>query len=228
MSIVPEFNRHLWTISVQHYFQMANSKLFMGDGTSQVVNYTVDSGASEILVVSPNGEEIFAFNSSNGVHKETRSALTGAVIYSFIYSGNRLIYIDDAFGNRTTLNYNGSGGRINIVAPYGQTTAFTRSGSGQLLTVTNPNSETHTFTYKSGTNLLETFTKPGGQTSTYSYDANGRLTQDLGHGGNKWVLTKTGSDISGALSQVSDLGRTTSFSISNSNGVNSRSQTDPS
>ncbi|MBY0316041.1 MAG: hypothetical protein K2Q26_11000 [Bdellovibrionales bacterium] len=227
LGILPEFNRHLWTISVQHYFQKSNRKLFMGDGANQTVKFMTDSVAGEDLVVSPDGRQIFVFDSTTGIHKETRSASTGSTLYSFGYSSNRLTYIDDAFGNRTVLNYNGSGGRTSIVAPFGQTTTFTRSGSGQLLSVTNPNSETHSMTYKLSTNLLETFTKPGGQVSTFSYDSNGRLIRDLGHGGNKWDLAKTGSDSSGSVSQESNLGRETTFNFTNDGGVHTRYTTTP-
>ncbi|MBY0314224.1 MAG: hypothetical protein K2Q26_01805 [Bdellovibrionales bacterium] len=229
---IPEFNRHLWTISPQHHFQISNMKLFKGDGESQVMRQIrgvtfVPPLITQHESVSPDGKEIYFFDTFSGRHLSTKSALTGVLKYQFTYSGDKLIYIDDTFGNRTTLNYNGSGNLISIVAPYGQTTTVAVSGTGRILSVTNPNGEIYSLTYKTGTKLLETFTKPGGQISTFSYDSNGRLIQDLSFGGNKWELSKTGTDKSGSVSQESNLGTETNHYITHSGGTLYRNSVEP-
>lgn len=199
------YNPEGFSVSVHHFLDIVQGRILRGDGSAQPVQYASRSG--NIWVVSSDGSEIYVFNPSK--HIETKTFLTGATKYLFDYdSNNKLIKITDAFGKETL--FNRTGGKLSsIEAPNGQITTVTTNVSGLISEVENPASESHTMTYKSGTDLLETFTKPGGQVTTFSYDANGKLTQDLGNGGNLWDLAMTQTSGSRMVSQASKMGRET-------------------
>ena len=223
LGIKSYFNPDVWTVSKHHYYHRSSRQLFLGSGSAARAAYTPD-GAGNDLVMSQDGDEIFVFDSSTGMHLSTLSSLTGVTKLTFGYTSNRLTSIQDAFSNTTVFNRNGSGILTSIVAPFGQTTTIGVNGSGQITSVQNPASQTHSMTYASGTRLLATFTKPGAQVSTFSYDSNGRLTQDLGHGGNLWNLSQSGSTIT----MSSALSRSSTYQVSQSSGVYTRTETEPS
>ncbi len=177
------FNPEGISISGHYYYDKANLRLFDGSGSSRTAKYIEDDG--EILVASADASEIYHFDSS-GRHLATRNSLTGGLLKLFSYTSGKLLYIGDAYSNVTTFNRNSSGVLVSITAPHGQITTIGTNSSGLVTSVTNPMSQVYTFTYKPGTELLATFTKPGGQVSTFTYDTDGKLTQDLGNGGDKW------------------------------------------
>lgn len=213
----PSFNNEGWTFGVHHYYSQAQSRLFLGTGEVQQKDprWLTDGN---VLIVSGDGQEVYIF-SPDGKHLETRTGLMGVLKYSFGYDGNsRLTSITDAYSNLTIISRNGSGQMTSIIAPYGQTTTVAINGQGLVSSITNPNSEVYAMTYKVisqtpptpdiYTSLLETFTKPGTQVSTFTYDGNGRLTKDLGNGGNFWQLIASGG---GNLTKQSNLSRSTSY-----------------
>ncbi|MBS1971499.1 MAG: DUF4329 domain-containing protein [Bdellovibrionales bacterium] len=208
----PYFRSDVFTISVQHFYDYAQSKLFLGTG-SAVNAYSQLLPTGNRMVVSPSGDEVYIFDSL-GKHLETKTFLTGATKYTFWYDSNsHLASIIDAFGKQTTFFRNTSGYLTGIQGPYGQTTSLVVNSSGLTTSITNPNSEIYYLTYKTGTDLLETFQKPGGQTSTFTYTADGRLTKDLGAGGNFWLLARDISTPNISVAKSSGLGRQSSYTI---------------
>lgn len=181
---------HGFTVSSVHFFDVQRSTLYLGSGGTQQPFYDSFPG-STYRVVSSDGSEVFVFDFF-GKHVSTLYSTTGQTKYSFSYNGSKKIsQIDDAFGNSVVFGYDLSGNLSSITAPRGQVSTVTVFGGSKLIKdVENPNSEKFEFTYKSGTTLLETFKTPGGKISTFSYDANGKLTQDLGNGGNYWNISK--------------------------------------
>lgn len=199
---VSYFNPEGFSISKHNYLEVKANRLFKGDGTSrQVVPYF--NTLSTSLVVDD--DEVYEFDSSSGYQLSTKSARTGATKYSFAYSNYRLSSITDGYGNQTVLNRNTAGALTSIQSPFGQTTLATVNSQGLISSISNPKGEAFSFTYKSGTTLLETFTKPGGQVSTFTYDLDGRLTKDLGSGGNytEFVRTMNSAGTARLLNEIS-------------------------
>jgi RHS repeat-associated protein len=194
-----------FSISVVHLFDFNQKRLLLGTGSSMSTQYEFRSG--NIWVVSPAADEIYVFDYS-GIHLETKTVITGATKYLFTYDVNyKLTKITDSFGNETVFNRT-SGVLSSVTAPNGQVTSIVTSG-GLITEIENPKGEAYAMTYKSGTDLLQTFTKPGGQVTTFSYDGRGRLTRDLGHGGNFWDLAMTLRTDDRLVSKTSKLGRET-------------------
>lgn len=175
---IRSFNPEGFSVSVHNHLAVDAKRLFKGDGTSQQVVPFYSGGYSVV-----DGDEILEFDSA-GYQLSTKSVLTGAIKYTFSYLNYRLSTITDAYGKQTIFNRNSAGVLLSVQGPFGQTTSVTVNSQGLLSSISNPKNETYLLTYKSGTTLLETFTKPGGQVSTFTYDGDGRLTKDLGHGGN--------------------------------------------
>lgn len=218
------FNLERWTISAMNLYDPMQRRLFMGVGRSYSKTYTKLSD-NNLLVVSPNGEEVFIFDPS-GKHLFTKTALTGVLKYTFGYDTNSyLVSIEDAFGNITVITRDTNGYMTDITSPYGQNTDISLDLSGYVTSVTNPNSETYTITYKSATSLMETFEKSGGQVSTFTYDANGKLIKDLGNGGN-FLDFVTGTN---SLLVSTQMNRETSHALSyDSSGAYERTTSFPS
>lgn len=229
----PSFNNEGWMLGIHHFYSPEQSRLFLGTGEIQQKYLRTLTGGN-LLVANSDGSEVYIF-SPEGKHLETRTGLMGVLKYSFGYDGNsRLTSITDAYGNQTLIARNGSGQMTSITAPYGQVTTVAVNAQGLVSSITNPNSEVYAMTYKMipqtpptpdiYTKLLETFTKPGTQTSTFTYDINGKLTKDLGNGGNFWQLI---AGVGGNLSKQSNMSRSTAYTTGyDSNGYYERTQTE--
>lgn len=175
------FNPHLWTFSGQHFFDTVQRRVYLGDGSILKVE-AADLPDGNFLVVSADGKEIYIFG-PDGRHLETKFGLTDSTKYTFTYSlGNRLVKVEDAFGNEIHFNRDGNDNLVSIKAPYSQTTVITLNGNNYISVIENPNGETYELTYKPGTSLLSSFKKPAGQTTYFTYDGSGRLIKEEGSG----------------------------------------------
>jgi RHS repeat-associated protein len=213
-----------WAPNIVHHYDIANQIFYAGDGGSRSV--TAVANGSGYFIASQNATEVYYFD-SNGVHLQTKDALTGVSKFTFSYApqGN-LSSITDQFGNVTSIQY--SSGQAIISSPYGRLTQLTFDSNGFLASVTNPNSETYTLT-NSSTGFLLSLQKPGGQMSQKSYDSNGYLTQDLGAGGNSINLTRT-FDVSTLVQSVTStttLGRQTFYQTTSSGSASTHEATQP-
>ena len=142
-----------------------------------------------IRVVSSDGSEVHVFD--HGRHVQTRQTLTGIVLRTFEYNTeNRLIGIVDRHGNRTTIERDGNGTPLRIIAPFGQQTTLTLDQDGMLSAVTDPANKATQLTYQAG-GLLTSFTTPESNTSTFTYDGQGKLVSDQDPGGGVQTLTRT-------------------------------------
>jgi RHS repeat-associated protein len=140
---------------------------------------------------SPGADEIYVFD-AQGRHLQSKSALTGAVIYSFNYSPltDALVSIVDAYQNTTTFERVGS--RLSaVISPFGQRTMIEVDANEYISAVQTPDGGRFEMTYHGDSGLMSTFKKPGGQVSTFTYDNKGRLSRDEGSGGNAWDLLRT-------------------------------------
>lgn len=175
--------------------------------------YTV----GDIIIPAATSDEVYVFDSL-GRHQRTLQALTGAILYSFVYdSAGRLATITDGYGNITTIERNDSGDPTGIVGPYGQRSHLTLDGSGYLASITDPAAATKTFGYTDD-GLLTARTDAGGQTYLYDYDTLGRLlgAHDPAGGGKTLARTETNSGY--AVTLTTALTRTTVFSLTHQSG----------
>ncbi|MBI5024953.1 MAG: hypothetical protein HZC18_08185 [Candidatus Omnitrophica bacterium] len=169
--------------------------------------------AENIVISSEDASLAYEFD-PNGRHQRTLNALTGAVLYQFAYNPDGLLVsVEDADGNVTTIERNGSGKPLAIVAADGQRTEFTLDANGYLASIANPAGETFTAVY-SATGLLTSFADPKTNSSQLFYDPDtGRLTKDLNAAGGFWELSRIEVDNSFTVTKSSALNRTTTYLI---------------
>ena len=99
------------------------------------------------------GDSVFADDngqgyvmSSAGLHKWTIDLNAGIVLKEFGYdANNRLAYISDRFGNRTTINRDGSGKVLSITSPEGLATSLSVDSAGHLSRITYADGSRHDF-----------------------------------------------------------------------------------
>jgi YD repeat-containing protein len=130
--------------------------------------------AGEAVIPSPDGTQLYRFG-ADGRHLETRTASSGALVYSFEYDGDgHLIAASDATGHTTLIERDEDGNPIRIVAPLGEETILDTDAEGYVSTFVAPNGDETALTY-SADGLLTRRLDPSGSEHTYSYDVDGRL-----------------------------------------------------
>ncbi|MBK1717696.1 RHS repeat-associated core domain-containing protein, partial [Thiocystis violacea] len=155
---------------------------------------------NDMAVTSDDGAEIYRFDST-GRHRETRSTLTGAVLYQFAYTASgQLAAITDANRNVTTIERDATNTPRAILGPFGQRTTLTVDPNGYLASVTNPAGEAYRIAYTAD-GLLTQFIDPKGNRSTMSYDAMGRLLRDTNAVGGSFSLARTEINSSATVTQ---------------------------
>ena len=222
---IENFNPEAWSVSVVHHYDIQRGKLHLGTGKIvKRLSTLLPSGLHMIV----NDDEIYLFD-ADGKHFETKSALTGALKYSFTYASNfRISKITDPYNNET--NFLRTNGRLtSIVSPYGQVTTVTTNSSRLINRIRNPNQEEHGINYNSS-DLMTGYKRPSQtQFSTIQYDNNGRLKLDQGIGGNLWNIIEDYTGDYPATVQTSNLGRTKRYSSNrNAENVFERTITKPS
>jgi YD repeat-containing protein len=120
----------------------------------------------------------------------SRSRRTGEVIATFGWSpggGQRLEWIEDQTGTRTTLAYSSSGKIQGITDPAGRQTLITVDANGDLTSVRTPSGETRTYAYDS--HRMTTAADPRGEASTYTYASTGSVATATRAGGGMFSFT---------------------------------------
>jgi RHS repeat-associated protein len=135
-------------------------------------------GASDIVLPSENGRELYRFDKF-GRHLSTRDAFTGTIRETFGYdTAGRIWTITDRDGNVTTVQRSTNGSPLAIVAPGGQHATLGVDASGYVASIANDAAESAGATFLPD-GLMTAFTTPRQYTSTFSYDPVGkRLTSD--------------------------------------------------
>jgi RHS repeat-associated protein len=182
---------------------------------------------SEIVVLAENGTEIYVFSSA-GRHLRTVNALTGAVVYQFIYDSNGLLAtIEDGDGNITTIERTGFGRPTAIVGPFGQRTTLNLDIEDFLVSITNPASETVQLKHTVN-GLLTSLTTPRNKQFQFTYDDDGRLTRDTDPAGGFQDLSRTESGLDYVVTHTTALTRATGYRVEQlSTGVERRISTYP-
>lgn len=220
-----------WTLDVHHRYDPVANLLFLGTGGfrgSASLGTVTASASSGFLIASEDGQRVFEFD-SNGVHLNTRNALTGAALLTFAYDGaGHLTSITDGSGNLTSFSRSTSTatlGRLTaITGPYGQISVVTLSKEGYLTSIKDPAGKSVKAKY-SKTGLMTSFTNIRGSSSTFTYDTSGLLVIDKNAIGGSQTLTTNGD----AVTHVSAMGHVTSYqTVTQSDGSIDRTVTLPS
>jgi RHS repeat-associated protein len=184
-------------------------------------------GRQDIAITTEDGTARDVFNAA-GLHMRTTDALTGVTLLQFGYdSGDRLTTVTDADGNVTTIERDGSGKPLAVVAPFGQRSELALDANGLLARVTNAAGEAIGLTYHPG-GLLATVTNPKGAVSRFTYDQTGLLIRDEDPMGGFINLARTEFKGGWVVSQTSALGRTTTYRVeSSTSGGEVRVNTSP-
>jgi RHS repeat-associated protein len=135
--------------------------------------------ADDIAVPSRDGGELYVFDRT-GRHLETRDALTGVTLLSFVYGEHgRIVSVLDREGLPTHLERDARGLVRAIVGPYGQRTALFYDENDQLERIEDPLQRQVSFGYDEAGRLTSMRDARDGL-HRYEYDARGRLTRDIG------------------------------------------------
>lgn len=136
--------------------------------------------ATNHLVASEDGANLYRFD-LGGRHLETLHALTNEVLEHFEYGADgllvRIVEHTGGVDNVTTIERDGNGNPVAIVAPYGQRTQLAVDADGWLSSVANPAGETVDL-HHTPEGLLTGLTTARGHGYTYEYDAAGRLVRE--------------------------------------------------
>ncbi len=181
-----------WSVSAHHFFDPIDRILYLGSGgqRSGAELGVVQEDGDDVLIASEDGLAVYVFDRITGVHRETRSALTGAAIFTFAYEGVRLVSIDN--DGQVTAIEAGS-----LIGPFGETTTVAPNADGYWTSISNPASSMG-FAYTPlavafarldrtepmADGLLTQVTDPNAQQWHYTFNARGRLTHqaDAGEG----------------------------------------------
>ncbi|MCU0578657.1 MAG: hypothetical protein MUF69_03835 [Desulfobacterota bacterium] len=103
---------------------------------------------------------------SAGIHRTTYDLPTGKTLLTFDYDqAHQLTSVTDRFGNRTTIQRDGSGRPLSLTAPDGQVTRLTVDGDRHLTGLVYPDGSVYAFTY-TPEGLLTAKTDPRGRPFT--------------------------------------------------------------
>ncbi|KYG64162.1 hypothetical protein AZI85_17440, partial [Bdellovibrio bacteriovorus] len=168
----PSFNPEGWSLSDQHFYDLAQQRIFYGNGTSSHKNAQLIDGQNWMII---EGGDVYIFD-QDGKHIETRTFLTGSTKFRFFYNpSQKLIRVENAYGLSTYFNRDGNGNLSNILSFFGVATNITTYPDGLIKTISNANSEKVELRYYPGTDLLEVFWNPLGVRTSIYYSNDGRL-----------------------------------------------------
>jgi RHS repeat-associated protein len=168
----------------------------------------------EMRVPSEDGLQLFEFN-TKGQHVLTSNTLTNEAIYLFEYDdGDRLESVADRHGNLTTIERDGGGRPVAIIAPGGQRTSLVLDEDGELVELMNPAGESYRMKYENG--LLTEVTNPLQDVSSYRYDGEGLLIQATDPQGGVKTLYKTVAANGQTVHYTDAEGRTTRYETTKS------------
>ena len=152
----------------------------------------------ETVIAEEDGSAVHVFD-ERGRHLRTLDPLTLSARLTFSYDeGGRLSQASDAHGNVTTIQRDGVGRAMAIVAPFGQTTTLEYGGESfglpggagaELVGITDPIGRANRFEYAAGL-LLTKRVDPAGGVHTMQYDEMGLLTRDANAENATWSLAR--------------------------------------
>ena len=185
-----------------------SGNLYVSDTWNHCVRKVLPVGAYRDLAAG--GEFPFAeadgtghITNAAGRHQSTVDLATGTVLREFEYDvENRLTGITDIFGNRITIDRDGSGVPTAIISPDGLRTTLSVDTNNHLTGITYPDGNSYTFEYTAD-GLMTAETEPEGNRFDHAFDAAGRITdlqdEEGGHIGYSRVAHENGDILTEVL-----------------------------
>jgi RHS repeat-associated protein len=148
--------------------------------------------AGDNIVASQSAREFYVFDEF-GRHLRTVDAVTGALIFEFLYDPDgHLVELIDLDGRSTLIERSGAE-PVAIVSPDGQRTTLTLNADGFLERIENPMQEAYRFQYTSE-GLMTARTDPRDHSNTFTYASDGKLLTDDDPAGGGWTISRSDSD----------------------------------
>jgi RHS repeat-associated protein len=197
-----------WLPSLYHFYDSTSEKLISADGNFRKVRFVQEGNLKR--VPSSSGQEVYYFDQLGRI-LQTKSGLTGAVLYSFHYHpiNNKLTSITNSFNQEYKFIYDVNGNIKEIISFDGSVTRLTTNEFGFIASVKNPKNETYLIDYLNSHGLIHKFTRPNGNWAIFTYDESGNLIKDQNASGQV-------SELMRALNSVkltTAMGRVTEFSF---------------
>ncbi|HWN66804.1 MAG TPA: RHS repeat-associated core domain-containing protein [Haliangium sp.] len=167
----------------------AEGKLLFSDGRRvyRVMPSVPGLSSDDIVTPSRDGNALYVFDRT-GRHQETRDALTGVTLLSFVYDEHgRVVSVLDREGLPTHIERDARGLAQAIVGPYGQRTALFYDENDQLEHIEDPLQRQVSFGYDEAGRLTSMRDARDGL-HRYEYDERGRLVTDMGPTGHTQTL----------------------------------------
>ncbi len=168
--------------------------------------------ASNMLIASGDGREVYEFNSS-GRHLRTRNGATGRTLLVFDYdAAGRLIAARDTLGNITTIERAASGTPLAIVAPFGQRTTLTLDANDYLQEIRDPAGNRIRLAH-TPTGLLTELRDQRDDVYRFAYDTLGRLVADSAPNGGSKLLARTPRDTGYTVTVTTEMNRSSTYAL---------------
>ena len=166
---------------------------------SQPAGSIVSPLSGEIPFAEENGlGHVF---SSAGLHLKTVDLETGSDLYTFDYDADdRVVSVNDRFGNPTAIERDGAGRPFAIVSPDGLRTTLTVNGQNQLTGITFPDGSAYGFEY-TPEGLLTAKIDPAGNRFEHFFDTGGRLVSASDQEQGNWQFAQS-ADATGLVTST--------------------------
>lgn len=182
----PSFNPEGVSISIQHFFNKSDKRLFKGDGDIFIREFHENS-IGEVFVVD--GDEVFVFQNTSGKHLRTLSKLTGFQKYKFSYdANNKLIKITNSYGRDTLINRDTNGALTSITSEYNEITNIGLNVDGLVTSVTSPAGYIYQIIYNEDNQFISQFIKPNLSVTSFEFSGTGWLLSEEKNGGSSWMF----------------------------------------
>lgn len=219
-----------WALSVQQAYDPARRLLFAAGEpprTVEALRPRRGPAADTLLVASQDGLLVHLFSAA-GRHLRTLDALTGTVLYEFLYDNvGRLQSVRDRDGNETRIERRADGTPVALVGPFEQRTLLEVDPSGFLARVVVQGGAAYAAT-STEAGLLKIRTDPFGNRYEYGFDGDGRLVRVTDPATSVWTLSSENRPHGHRVTRRSPLGLVTTFEVERlADGSVRRSMTGP-
>jgi RHS repeat-associated protein len=204
-----------------------NDLLTNTDALGNTTTLSYNANSQPLAITLPRGG-VYALAYTAGELAQVTDPNSIVATYGYDADG-RILYKQDALGNRTTCTYDGVGHHLTVTNPLSQVFAITYDYRNRVTGFTEPTGAATTYTYDNNNNLLtrtdalanvtaysydpedrlETVTDPLSRITTLAYDSVGKLLSITDPAGN---VTAGQYDGAGQLVATTDaLGKNTTF-----------------
>jgi RHS repeat-associated protein len=168
---------------------------------------------NDLLIPSSDGRTLFHFD-PRGRHLETIDAMTGVTELTFAYdqSTGLLASITDKNQQLTLIRRDSNGVAQVIEAPFGQRTSIQIDGSGDVATITDPLGRVTTITWDTA-RLMSKVESPKRKSTAFKYDVTGRLLNVSDAAGYSETLSRSESPNGWQVDVTNSAQQKTSYAV---------------